>query len=69
MSENNDVGDDSAGSLTDLQEAGTLPDGGLLDFIPTAAGLISIPLIILPLDILAHFSMNKTFRKAATALK
>ena len=55
--------------LTGLQEAGTLPDGGLLDFIPTAAGLISIPLIILPLDILAHFSMNKTFRKAAIALK
>ena len=45
-----------------------LPDPLMLDFLPTAAGLISIPLIILPLDILAHFTMNSSFRRVKTSV-
>ena len=37
----------------------------LLQFLDDrpAAGLILIPLIILPLDILAHFTMNSSYRR------
>ena len=31
-------------------------------------GLVSIPLIILPLDILAHFLMNSSFRRASSSI-
>ena len=35
---------------------------------PTAFGLLLIPLVILPLDVLAHFTMNQSFRKAANTV-
>ena len=54
--------------LATLQASGNLPDPLMLDFLPTAAGLISIPLIILPLDILAHFTMNSSFRRVKTSV-
>ena len=49
--------------LNSLQEAGSMPDLLMASWLPTAAGLITIPLVILPLDELAHFSMNKSFRR------
>jgi fission process protein 1 len=55
--------------LASANAAGTLPEMLQLDWLPTAAGLITIPLIIVPLDILAHFSMNGSFRKAGALLK
>ena len=37
-------------------------------WVPTAAGLILIPLIILPLDVLAHFTMNGSYRRIGNAV-
>lgn len=55
--------------LASANAAGITPEMLQLDWLPTAAGLITIPLVIVPLDILAHFSMNGSFRKAARSLK
>ena len=49
---------------------GQVPPLLAADFLPTAAGLLAIPAIIVPLDILAHFVLNNSFRRVkAAALK
>jgi len=54
--------------LVSLQTEGTLPDILNAGWIPTAAGLILIPLIILPLDVLAHFTMNSSYRRIGKSI-
>ena len=54
--------------LDSLQEAGSMPELLQAGWIPTAAGLITIPLVILPLDVLAHFSMNQSFRRVSNSV-
>ena len=34
-----------------------------ISFLPTAVGLLLIPAVILPLDILAHWTMNSSYRR------
>lgn len=55
--------------LASLGEEGALPDLLSASWIPTVAGLVLIPLIILPLDTLAHFTLNQSFRKGSGAIK
>ena len=55
--------------LTTLGEVGAMPDILSFDFLPTIAGLIAIPLIIVPLDCLAHFTMNGSYRRLSAELK
>ena len=55
--------------LESLQEANSLPDLLMASWVPTAAGLIAIPLIILPLDTLAHFVMNQSFRRVSKSVR
>ena len=54
--------------LDSLQAAGSMPDLLSAGWLPTAAGLITIPLVILPLDVLAHFSMNQSFRRVSKSV-
>ena len=54
--------------LESLQEAGSLPELLQVSWLPTVAGLIVIPLIILPLDTLAHFSLNQSFRRVSKSV-
>lgn len=57
--------------LFSLQAGGTLPDiltTGPAEFIPTALGLVAIPLLIVPLDVLAHWTLNGSFRKVTGAI-
>mgnify|MGYP003685013001 CR=1 FL=1 len=35
-------------------------------WIPTACGLVSIPLLIVPLDVLAHWVLNGSLRKVSS---
>jgi len=51
-----------------LQFEDLLPGFLELSWEPTVLGLVSIPLIILPLDILAHFLMNSSFRRASSSI-
>jgi len=54
--------------LASLQEVGGLPDPLMVSWLPTVAGLVAIPLIILPLDTLAHFVMNRSFRRISSSV-
>jgi len=54
--------------LDGMQGLGALPELLQASWLPTAVGLILIPLIILPLDVLAHFTMNSSFRRAASTV-
>jgi len=57
--------------LFSLQEGGTLPEiltTGPAEFIPTVLGLLAIPLLIVPLDVLAHWTLNGSFRKVTGAI-
>jgi fission process protein 1 len=54
--------------LVSLGAEGSLPDLLSAGWVPTAAGLILIPLIILPLDVLAHFTMNGSYRRIGNAV-
>ena len=36
--------------------------------MPTLAGLLIIPLVITPLDSLAHFSMNSSYRRIGNSV-
>lgn len=49
--------------IVSLQATGEMPDILNAGWIATAAGLILIPLIIVPLDVLAHFTMNSSYRR------
>jgi len=51
--------------LASLQEVGDLPGPLMAEWVPTVTGLVMIPLIILPLDVLAHFVMNRSFRRVS----
>jgi len=55
--------------LASLGDTGSLPDVLSAGWIPTAVGLALIPLIILPLDTLAHFVLNQSFRRASATLR
>ena len=55
--------------LATVGELKMVPDFLAFDFLPTAAGLIAIPLVIVPLDVLAHFTMNSSYRRLSGALK
>jgi len=54
--------------LDGMQGLGALPELLQASWLPTVVGLILIPLIILPLDVLAHFTMNSSFRRAANTV-
>ena len=54
--------------LASLAEEGSLPDLLAAGWVPTVAGLALIPAIILPLDTLAHFTLNQSFRKGSAAI-
>lgn len=54
--------------LVSLQAGGTMPELLNAGWLPTAAGLILIPLVILPLDILAHFTMNSSYRRIGNGI-
>lgn len=49
--------------LISLQAEGSLPPPFDISFLPTAVGLLLIPAVILPLDILAHWTMNSSYRR------
>ena len=49
--------------LVSLQATGSLPDVLNAGWIPTAVGLLLIVLIIVPLDVLAHWTMNSSYRR------
>lgn len=55
--------------LASLGADGALPDLLAASWIPTVVGLALIPLIILPLDTLAHYTLNGSFRRASTTVK
>jgi len=38
------------------------------EFLPTIVGLVSIPLLVTPLDSLAHFTLNKSFRRVKSTI-
>lgn len=55
--------------LFSLQEGGALPGFiNELDWLPTASGLIGIPLLIVPLDVLTHWILNGSFRRVTSAV-
>ena len=54
--------------LVSLQATGELPDILSAGWIPTAAGLIIIPLVIVPLDVLAHWTMNGSYRRIGKSI-
>jgi len=54
--------------LVSLQASPACPELFTADWLPTAAGLISIPLLIKPLDALAHQTLNLSFRRVSVAL-
>jgi len=54
--------------LEGLQEAGDMPGLLMASWLPTVAGLVAIPLIILPLDTLAHFVLNRSFRRVSSSV-
>lgn len=56
--------------LFSLQEGNSLPVDLLntFEFFPTITGLLSIPLLIVPLDVLAHWTLNGSFRKVTGAI-
>ena len=54
--------------LASLGATDSLPDLLSASFVPTAVGLALIPLVILPLDTLAHFTLNSSFRRASGAV-
>lgn len=57
--------------LVTLQAGDTLPElltSGPAEFIPTVLGLLAIPLLIVPLDVLAHWTLNGSFRKVTGAI-
>ena len=49
-------------------QAQDIPSFLQVDFLPTVAGLVAIPLLITPLDVLAHQTLNLSFRKLSAAL-
>jgi len=49
-------------------QAQDIPSFLQADFLPTVAGLVAIPLLITPLDVLAHQTLNLSFRKLSAAL-
>ena len=51
--------------LFSLQADGVIPS---LELLPTVAGLLAIPLLIVPLDVLAHWTLNGSFRKVSSAV-
>jgi len=51
--------------LFSLQADGVIPS---IEFLPTVAGLLAIPLLIVPLDVLAHWTLNGSFRKVSAAV-
>ena len=51
-----------------LQAGGTLPEPLNAEFLPTALGLAVIPLVIVPLDVLAHWTLNSSFRRVKSAV-
>jgi len=51
--------------LVSLQALPSCPEVLAADWLPTAAGLISIPLLITPLDALAHQTLNLSFRRVS----
>ena len=51
--------------LFSLQADGVLPQ---IELLPTVAGLLAIPLLIVPLDVLAHWTLNGSFRKVSSAV-
>jgi len=48
--------------LISLQSTLDLPELLTNEYVPTAAGLLAIPLLITPLDVLAHWVLNGSFR-------
>jgi len=54
--------------LVSLQALPSCPELLSAGWIPTAAGLIAIPLLIAPLDTLAHQTLNLSFRRVDKAL-
>ena len=48
--------------LISLQATVDMPELLTNEFLPTAAGLLAIPLLIAPLDVLAHWVLNGSFR-------
>jgi fission process protein 1 len=51
--------------LFSLQVEGVIPQ---IELLPTAAGLLAIPLLIVPLDVLAHWTLNGSFRRVSSAV-
>ena len=51
--------------LFSLQAGGVIPS---IELLPTVAGLLAIPLLIVPLDVLAHWTLNGSFRKVSSAV-
>ena len=51
--------------LNSLQEGGSMPDLLTANWLPTVAGLLLIPAVILPLDTLAHFTLNQSLRRVS----
>jgi fission process protein 1 len=54
--------------LFTLQTTGGLPDFLTIEWLPTVAGLVAIPLLIVPLDVLAHWTLNGSFRRVSSAV-
>jgi fission process protein 1 len=54
--------------LFTLQGDGVLPEPLTIGWLPTAAGLLAIPLLIAPLDVLAHWTLNGSFRRVSSAV-
>jgi len=54
--------------IVSAQEFNDLPQFLNAEWIATVVGLAIIPAVIVPLDILAHFSMNQSYRKIGKSI-